>query len=714
MNTIFKILLFFGLVFWCGCGSESPEHNDNKDVRAEWPSEMPWWKANNLRLIQTNLPAYEAGLNVDSLIADLQYFSANVLLINAGGIMAFYPTKLDFQYVNPYMKENMLAEVLEKCHNIGIRVIVRFDFSRVHESIFGEHPDWCYISPDEKRMINDDMYVVSINAPYVQQRSIEIVEEVIDNYPIDGLFINMPGYHTGNHYEGIYLGIDQNEHDQKRFFEYSGGLSLPVDEDPDDPVFQKYSEFKDFTVSDWLKNMHGMVKSKSSQIAICTYSDEYVDIIRHESQTRDMPYWPYNSTDNVKNTVNSHPNHIVSNASIQQISFQSRYNAVEPEEVAIRFYENIANGSGLDISLMGDFRDYEDERNFDVLRDIYAHHKKHEQYYGKYFSVSEIAVISPGYWPGGEEMQEYRGIQLMLNEAHLGYDIIEKSKIKSLEEKVKGYRLLIFPEIDRLSPEALEVLSEAVNSGTSIIATNRSFSQHPEALLELFGAKPVHIGNEGSGNYLAPENKAVFKRFQKQSMVFWKFNLGLYDFGPDSETFLPILSKGRPGPPEKIGGHDPTGYYAMGVRSHAQSKAVLLPLNLGKLYYLRGYEQHKNILLDAIDYVFPEAGDLIQTNAHPRLETILQKYVLNIPANLNKTSEDGMILHLVNLTGFSGNSYFDPLPLFNIDFKIRVPFKPTRVFYLVDEQPVTGKWRDGFLEFTVDELKQYNAIVIEK
>ena len=73
-----------------------------------------------------------------------------------------------------------------------------------------------------------------------------------------------------------------------------------------------------------------------------------MDIIRHESQSNSLPYWPYSASDNVGNAGNSYPDHIISNASIQQISFQSRYNAVEPEEVEIRLWENIANGSGLD------------------------------------------------------------------------------------------------------------------------------------------------------------------------------------------------------------------------------------------------------------------------------------------------------------------------------------------------------------------------------
>ena len=53
-------------------------------------AQQPWWKRNNLRVIQVNLPAYEAAtLNADSLVYDLVEHSANTVIINAGGIMAF-------------------------------------------------------------------------------------------------------------------------------------------------------------------------------------------------------------------------------------------------------------------------------------------------------------------------------------------------------------------------------------------------------------------------------------------------------------------------------------------------------------------------------------------------------------------------------------------------------------------------------------------------
>jgi hypothetical protein len=675
---------------------------------------LPWWKTNNLRVIQLNLPAYEAAtLNPDSLVKDLLDHSANTVIINAGGIMAFYPTQLTFHYTNPYMQRNMLGDLVIKCHANGIRVIVRFDFSRAHESIFKEHPDWFYISSTGERIINTDMYVVSINAPYVQEKAFTIIEEMIDTYPVDGIFLNMPGYQVRNAYEGKYHGVDQNEYDKKAFYMYSG-LNLPVGERKDDTVFQRYTEFKKITIEDWFRRLHELIKSKSKNIALCTYLDKYVDIIRHESQTNSLPYWPYSASDNVGNAGNSYPNHIISNSSIQQISFQSRYNAVEPEEVAIRMYENIANGSGLDISMMGDMCGYEDERNFAVVKRIYAFHKKFETYFGKYNSPAKLAVIAPGSWPSGDAMQEYRGILLMLKEAHIPFDIIEDAQIVNRAEKIKQYRLIILPDITYVGNGAINVLKEASRQGTNLIATNKTFFDNAPALEELFGAKIINSDYEGSGNYLRIENNSFFKRLKQQKMLFWKFNLGQYDLTANDSVFLPILSKGRPGPPEIIGGHEPTGYYGMGIKKYGMAKNVILPENIGKLYYLYGYEEHKNILLDVIDHIFPLANDLMQTNAPARVETILQQYTKNIPANRNSKTTDGLILHLVNLTGFSGNTYFEPLPVNNISFHIRSGFKPSKIFSLMDNRSLPFTWKNGAISFKIATLTEFETVVIDK
>ena len=679
-----------------------------------WPSDLPWWKRNNLRVMQTNLPAYEAQLNVDSLIVDLEHFSVNTLIINGGGIMAFYDTQLENQYTNPYMQAGMLHRVIEECHKRDIRVITRFDFSRFHESIFEKHPDWGYISPKGDRITNDDMYVASINAPYVQEMSVKIVEEVMDSFPIDGIFINMPGYHTRNAYEGIYYGIDQNEHDKARFKEWSGGLTLPTEENANDPVFVKYQEFKAFTADDWIKKIHDAVKNKNPHTAICTYMDDYVDIIRHESQTHGLPYFPYNAYDNVTSAGLSHPDHIVSNASIQQISFQSRYNAIEPEETIIRLAENLAAGSGLDMSLMGDFRDYEDERNFPAWEAMYAHHKKYEPYFGHYTSPAEICIISPGYWPGGTTAEEYRGIQLMLKESHLPFDIIEAEEILELKERLSDYQILILPQIENLPEASIAFLKELMENGTTIIGTNQTLHQNREGLLDLFGAKVKYSEFEGSGYYLNPRRKQVWNRFQKQQLLFWKYNLGKYDFTAADEKLLPIYTPGRPGPPEKIGGHQYSGYHAVAIKAHGKGAGVLLPINLGRLYYRYGYEQHKNILLDLIDITYPEAYNFIQTDAHERVEIVPQYYTENLPKNIDREEPDGLIIHLINLTGFSGNTYFSPLEIENIHFRVRLDFTPKTIYSMVKEKEIPFTYENGYILFNLDHFAQFDGLIIPK
>jgi hypothetical protein len=140
----------------------------------------------------------------------------------------------------------------------------------------------------------------------------------------------------------------------------------------------------------------------------------------------------------------------------------------------------------------------------------------------------------------------------------------------------------------------------------------------------------------------------------------------------------------------------------------------MLPINLGRLYYLHGYEEHKNILLDVIDYIFPAASELISTNAPERVETILQKYTKNTPTNKSKQTDDGLILHLVNLTGCSGNSYFEPLPIYQLNFKIKADFKPSKVFSMVNQKPINFSWENGFVSFQLNKLNAFDGIVMDR
>src|SRR5699024_11024486 len=105
-----------------------------------------------MRLIQTNLRETDINLDVNELFETLDLYSANTLLINAGGIVSFYPTKLKYQYRAPNQNQDLLEKVIAKAKKSNIKVIARFDFSKAQEQLFEERPDMFYRTYDGREV----------------------------------------------------------------------------------------------------------------------------------------------------------------------------------------------------------------------------------------------------------------------------------------------------------------------------------------------------------------------------------------------------------------------------------------------------------------------------------------------------------------------------------------------------------------------------------
>jgi len=106
-----------------------------------------WWIKEPYRLVQTNLREIDArDFDLDVYVNSIKDIGANVVLINVGGIVANYYTELEFHYRNPYLKSDMIKEVTNRLHKEGIRVIGRFDFSKLNETLAPRKPEWLYKS----------------------------------------------------------------------------------------------------------------------------------------------------------------------------------------------------------------------------------------------------------------------------------------------------------------------------------------------------------------------------------------------------------------------------------------------------------------------------------------------------------------------------------------------------------------------------------------
>ena len=95
----------------------------------------------------------------------------NTLLFNAGGILAWYPTKLKYHRINPYMHGDLLGDVVAAAHETGVRVVGRCDFSKCPQPALDERPDWFYLSPSGGRVDYNGQYHTCICGGYYAEEN---------------------------------------------------------------------------------------------------------------------------------------------------------------------------------------------------------------------------------------------------------------------------------------------------------------------------------------------------------------------------------------------------------------------------------------------------------------------------------------------------------------------------------------------------------------
>ena len=101
-----------------------------------------WWDNYQWRVIQTNMRECDIkDLDPVRFVDDLVSFHANTVMVSFGGTLANYPSTVPNHYINPDLNGDPLSLLVALCHEKGIKVIARTDFSKMHNSIYALHPE---------------------------------------------------------------------------------------------------------------------------------------------------------------------------------------------------------------------------------------------------------------------------------------------------------------------------------------------------------------------------------------------------------------------------------------------------------------------------------------------------------------------------------------------------------------------------------------------
>jgi hypothetical protein len=113
------------------------------------------------------------------------------VIINAGGIVAYYPSKFPLQHQAEFLNgRDLYGELVQAARADGLKVVARMDSNRTSENFFQAHPDWFAREKSGEPYRAADKFVTCINSAYYDEYLLEVLREIIERSHPDGFADN--------------------------------------------------------------------------------------------------------------------------------------------------------------------------------------------------------------------------------------------------------------------------------------------------------------------------------------------------------------------------------------------------------------------------------------------------------------------------------------------------------------------------------------------
>ncbi len=196
-------------------------------------AETPWYKTAR-RWAQTNLVEndpirYDAGWWREHW----KRTKVQGVIINAGGIVAYYPSKFPLHHRAIKLGErDLYGEIVKLAREEGLSVIARMDSNRVVQDFHDAHPDWICRKADGSPYTQADKFVTCIGSPYYTEYLPSVMEEIIERSSPDGF--------SDNSWTGLPRAyICYCDHCRQQFGAYAD-KALPAEHNWDDEAYRDW------------------------------------------------------------------------------------------------------------------------------------------------------------------------------------------------------------------------------------------------------------------------------------------------------------------------------------------------------------------------------------------------------------------------------------------------------------------------------------------
>ena len=682
------------------------------------------------------------------------------IVLNAGGIYAYYPTKVPHHFRAPLLGDHdLFGDLCRAAHEDGLVVFARMDSGTVpSEEFYNAHPDWFSVNAEGKPFITDGRYRTCVNGPYYNEHIPAILTEIATLYKPEGF--------TDNSWAGLGLNTPCYCENCKKSFRDKTGKDIPT-KNWDDQVFrdwvawnyQRRSDIWDlFTRTSkaaggpnctWSGMTSGSVISTGDFRDLKELCDR-ADIIMLDHQSRsDSSGFQQNAE------VGKYIHGLLGWEKIAAESmaiYGPRLASQAAEESQMWMLEGMAGGIAPWWHTVSGY--HEDRRRYETVPPVYLWHKANEEFLFNRTPVATIGVVwSQGNsnWFGRDDSSTrvelpWRGIMNALVRARIPFIPVNADHI---DREAKQLSSLILPNFGAMTDAQVASVKRFVEGGGGLFATGQSSlynsfgDPRPDyALGDLFGthlskpnkplsseaqgsAAPSRRGevrslhtylrmtpelgrnvdgpHNGSEPMIAGERHPILEGFDKTDIIPFGGMLEAVRTDSSAQVLMTYIPVSPTMPPEdawmRIRKTDIQGLIIN--TTAGGSRIAFMPADIDRQFASTNYPDHGNLLANIIRWVSKDNIPLTIEGAG-----LVDCNIYHQPGRL--------ILHVANL--ISAGTWRKPIdefiPIGPITVKLTKDVQGKNLNMLVSGQKISATVTNGWSQFEINSILNHEVIVI--
>ena len=414
------------------------------------------------------------------------------VIINAGGIVGYYPSKFPLQdRAQSLNGRDLYGELVEAARQDGLAVIARMDSNRTTEDFFKAHPDWFARHESGEPYRADDKYVTCVNSDYYGRYLPGVLTEIIDRSHPDGF--------ADNSWAGLARTSICYCENCGRTFRDKHGKPLPRKADWDDQTYRVWNEWnydRRIEIWDlnnrttkaaggpnclWLGMNSGSITAEANSFRdlrrICKRSEML--LLDHQSRTESTGFQQNADAGKLVHEMIGWDKVVPESMSLYQapsfpgeVSF--RLFRKPPLEARMWMLEGLAGGIQPWWHHVGAY--HEDRRMYNTAQPVFQWHRTNQRYLINRTPVANVGVV----W--SQRNTDYFGrdaARTLVDLPYFGFtEALLRARIPYVpvhaDDVVKEpgrFAVLILPNIGALSDSQCALVRKHVESGGSLIAT---------------------------------------------------------------------------------------------------------------------------------------------------------------------------------------------------------------------------------------------------